>query len=86
MKTIFLAVVIFLCSQISLGISIDTIAHFDSIHVENTIADTITRGDEKSIVEKTEEEINAEKNAQWFIYGFLGLGAFLVFWKFKNNK
>ena len=64
----------------------DSIAVSDTIQVENMVSDSILERDKKPLDKTEEAEENAEKNAQWFMYGFLALGAVLVFWKLKNNK
>jgi hypothetical protein len=86
MKTIFLIIVFSLGSFFSVATSVDTVASFDSIKVENTTYDSILEGDNKPTIDPEKADANAEKNAQWFMYGFLVLGAVLVFWKLKNNK
>jgi len=55
--------------------------------IDTTKENTVALDKTQNKLEDSEAlEENAQKNAQWFMYGFLALGAVLVFWKFKNNK
>ena len=71
--------------SLNLSYSFDTAVteEIDTTKVETVISDTTSE------VEISEEEAaaiaNAERNAQYFMYGFLAMGAFLVFWKFKKQ-
>ena len=77
-------VIIMLSVLSSVTFSEDSLVFSDSVQIETIISDTASKVE---ITLKEEKAIeNAQKNAQWFMYGFLALGAFLVFWKFKNNK
>ena len=79
-------IIILLVFSLNVSYSLDTtgVENVDSSKIETVVSDTNSQNDYED--EKSEADLNAEKNAQWFMYGFFVLGAFLVFWKFKNNK
>jgi hypothetical protein len=84
-KTVFIS--LFILSVFTyFSLAEDSIAVIDTIQVENTVSDSVLEEGKNPLTKIEEAEENAENNAQWFMYGFLVLGAFLVFWKLKNNK
>lgn len=84
MKQSILTIFLSFSLLVSYSMAEDTVETNDTIQTEVLTSDSLS-GDETE-KEKTLSEQNAEKNAQWFMYGFLALGAFLVIWKIKNNK
>ena len=75
-----IGLIILMAFSLSFVYSLDTTVpnEIDSAQTENVV--TENTNDSEVL------DANAEKNAEYFMYGFLVLGAFLVFWKFKNNK
>lgn len=85
MKQIGLILVLAFSLQVCYASDTAEIQTLDSSQrIETVVLDAISEQANDS--DKNEIDENAQKNAQWFMYGFLALGAFLVFWKFKYNK
>ncbi|MDB4088250.1 hypothetical protein N9544_01375 [Flavobacteriales bacterium] len=84
MKKVTLTIMLILSIITSITYSNDSI-ELDTVQTEKVVDSTsvdVQENQESSDLKKQ----NASENAEWFMYGFLVLGAFLVFWKFKNNK
>lgn len=86
MKNTVAILLITFCLSSSFSMDTDSVQEIATTQIENNKSDTLTKENSDPLLDAELADKNAEKNAEYFMYGFLVLGAFLVFWKFKNNK